>query len=94
MGASELIGKTAGVLALITIITVTLGPIIKIVIIIIATSVVSAVAESLNLDEKIVKIIDGFCSTYKTVLGVLIATSVMFIISVAIIISLMGKVAA
>jgi len=92
MGASEIIGKTAGVIALIAISVVTLSPIIKIFVIIVATSVISAIAESLNIDEKIVKLIDGFCSVYKTVIGVLIGTSVTFVISIAVIISLMGKV--
>lgn len=92
MGASEIIGKTAGVLALVAIAAVTLSPIIKIFVVIVATSVISAIAESLNVDEKIVKLIDGFCSVYKTMMGVLVGTSITFVISIAVIISLMGKI--
>lgn len=92
MGASEIIGKTAGVLSLIVIIVVMLSPVIKMFVVIIATSAIAAIAESLNVDKKIVKLIEGFGTTFKTIIGVLIGTSITFIISIAVIISLMGKV--
>ena len=92
MGSSEIIGKAAGVVGLVAIIVVTVTPVLKIFIVVIATSIISAIAESLNIDEKIVKLIDGFNSIYKTVIGVLISTSITFVISIAVIISLMGKI--
>ena len=92
IGASEIIGKTAGVVAIIVLIIVTISPVIKIFLIGALTGIVSAIAESLNIDEKAVKLIEGFSSVYKTVMGVLLAGGITFIISIAVILSLMGKI--
>ena len=92
IGASQIIGKTAGVLAMIVFVCVTLSPVIELLVIGFLTGIVSAIAESLNVDDKTVKMIDGFSEIYKTVAGVVIAASITFVISIAVILSLMGKI--
>ncbi|MBR5227254.1 MAG: hypothetical protein IKV94_01270 [Clostridia bacterium] len=93
IGASQLIGKTGGIIALIVIIVLLISPVIKLAIATCITTAVSAIAEALNLDNKIVKIIEGFSNSYKTILGILIAISIMFITSIGVVISLMEKIA-
>lgn len=92
MGATEIISKTAGVLAVITLIIVMFGPVVKLTITVIVTSFITAVAESINTDKSVVKLLDKFSDVFKTMLGVLISTSVTFIISISIVMSLVGKV--
>lgn len=90
--SSELIGKAAGVVALVAVIFVLIIPIIRILITVLITSFMVVFAQALGADEKIVKIIDNFNSTYKTVMGVLISTSITFIVAIAVMVSIIGKV--
>ena len=92
MGATEIISKTAGVIAVITLIIVMFGPVVKLTITVIVTSFITAVAESINTDKSVVKLLDKFSDVFKTMLGVLISTNVTFIISISIVMSLVGKV--
>lgn len=91
-GATELIGKTGGAIAIIALVIVVISPVIKIMIIILATNFVIVVAEAINVEESIVKLIADFCDIYKDILGILISTSVIFIISISIAINIFGKV--
>ena len=53
---------------------------------------ISAIADSINTDKTIVKLLDKFSDVFKTMLGVLISTSITFIISISVMMSLIGKV--
>lgn len=90
MGSAEVIGKVAGTVGIIALIILALVPIIKILLVMICQKIVVASSESLGADDKLSKIIDDFGEVYKTMLGVLIGVLVIFVISSAIIIKLMG----
>lgn len=92
MGATELISKTAGVVALIVLVMVVISPLIRIGITALVTSIVTAIAESINADKQVVTMLDKFSSVFKTMLGVAISTSVTFIISIATMMSIVSKI--
>ena len=92
MGATETIAKTSGVVSIIALIIVMIAPIIKLTITVIATSFITAIADSINTDKTIVKLLDKFSDVFKTMLGVLISTSITFIISISVMMALIGKV--
>lgn len=90
MGSAEVIGKVAGTIGIITLIVIALVPVIKLLLVMICQKIAVASAESLGADSKLVKLVDSFAETYKTMLGILIGVLSIFIISTAIIIKLMG----
>lgn len=92
MGATEIIAKTAGVIAVIVLVFVVVSPLIKIGITVLVTSLVTAIAESINVDKDVVKLLEKFSNSFKTLLGVLISTSVTFVISIAVMMSIMSKI--
>jgi stage III sporulation protein AE len=92
MGSAEVIGKVAGTVGIVALILVMLNPIIKIIVLILIYLLLVAFAESLGADKKIVELIESFFTLYKTMLGVLIGVMSIFLISIAIMMSLMGKV--
>lgn len=92
MGATEIIAKTAGVIALIVLIFVVVSPLIKIGITVLFTSLVTAIAESINADKGVVNLLEKFSNSFKTLLGVLISTSITFVISIAVMMSIMSKI--
>lgn len=91
MGATEIIAKTAGVIAVIVLIFVVVSPLIKIGITVLVTSLVTAIAESINADKGVVNLLEKFSNSFKTLLGVLISTSITFVISIAVMMSIMSK---
>ena len=94
MGASELIGKTVGVIGIIVIIVASLIPIIKLVIFSLLFFVLSALAELLNTDVKIVNLCNMMSKQYKTMLGIMVGVMITFVIGIGIVINLMGRVGA
>lgn len=92
MGSTEIIGKTIGTLGIICIVIVALVPVTKLVIYILLYSITCSLSEMLNMDSKITKLIEGMKDIYKTMAGIMIGVAVTFIISLAIIINLIGKV--
>lgn len=91
-GATEIISKTAGVLSIITLLMVIIAPIIKLTITVVLISFIAAIADSINTDKSVVKLLEKFSDTFKTMLGVLISTSITFVISLAVMMSLIGKI--
>lgn len=92
MGATEIIAKTAGVISVIVLIFVVVSPLIKIGITVLVTSLVTAIAESINADKGVVNLLEKFSNSFKTLLGVLISTSITFVISIAVMMSIMSKI--
>lgn len=92
MGASEIIGKTIGVIGIIVIIVVSLIPVIKIIIHSFMYFVLAAISELLNADSKITDLCEAISKQYKTMLGIMIGVGVTFVISIGIVINLMGRV--
>ncbi len=90
MGSAEVIGKVGGTIGIIALIILAISPVIKLLLVLICQKIVVASAESLGADDKLVKLVDSFGETYKTMLGILIGVLTIFIISTAIIINLMG----
>lgn len=91
MGASELIGKSVGVIGIIVIIIVLVIPLIKILAIGVVYKLLEAFAEAIITDEKISKIIGSFAKQYISLLGIMVGAGATFIIAVGIIMNLFGK---
>ena len=93
MGASEIIGKTVGIIGIVLIIIVSLIPIIKIILCSVIYFTLSAISELLDTDSKITDLCGAISKQYKTLLGIMIGIMVTFIIGIGVVINLMGKVA-
>lgn len=92
MGASEIIGKTVGIIGIVVIVLVSLIPIIKILIHSVMFFLLAAISELLNTDSKITDLCDAMSKQYKTMLGIMLGVMVTFVIGIGIVINLMGKV--
>lgn len=92
MGATEVIGKTAGVIGIIVMCVVTITPIIQMLVIFLAHKVLAALAETLTDNKNTIGIIDGFAETYKVLLGVLIGVLALFVMSLGVLIKLIGNI--
>lgn len=92
MGATQLVGKSVGVIGIVIIVITVLIPLIKIVIYTIIYSLLEAFSEALLVDNKISNIIGAFKDQYKIILGILFGIMTTFIIAIGIVISILGKV--
>lgn len=92
MGATEVIGKTAGVIGIIVMCVVTITPIIQMLVIFLAHKVLAALAETLTDNKNTIGIIDSFAETYKVLLGVLIGVLALFVMSSGVLIKLIGNI--
>ncbi len=92
MGATEVIGKAAGILGMIVMCFVAIVPIIQMVVIFVSHKVLAALAETLTDNKNAIGIIDSFAETYKVLLGVLIGILALFVMSSGVIIKLMGTI--
>jgi stage III sporulation protein AE len=92
MGATEVIGKTAGVIGIIVMIVVTIVPIIQMIVIFVSHKVLAALTETITDNKNTISIIDSFAETYKVLLGVLIGILALFIMSSGVLIKLMGSI--
>lgn len=90
MGSAEVIGKVAGTIGIIVLVILAIVPVIKLFIVMICQKIVVGVSESLGAEDKLIKLVDSFGETYKTMLGILIGVLAIFTISTAIVIKLMG----
>ena len=88
VGASKIIGNIGGVLGIIAIFIIAVSPIIKIVCISAIYNVFSALLEPVCKDSKILEVLNNFASIYKVMIGIMIGVSIMFIISMGIIINI------
>ena len=92
VGASKIITKVSGIVGIIVVIIIVGVPVIKLISSFVIYTLVSILSEVLSADLKLVKIIEEFADVYKTLCGILIANSLMFIISVGIILNLSSSV--
>ncbi len=92
IGATKIIGKTGGILGIITMIIISSIPILKILSIIIVYLALGSIVEIVCKEEKINKFICGMKDVYKNLLGILIGLDMIFIISIGIILNLCGKI--
>ena len=92
MGSAEVVGKVSGVIGILCIILISFTPIVKLILIYIIFQILTAISETINTDEKVIKLFESMSNIYITMLGMLFAVSSTFIISTGIIMSLMGKV--
>ena len=92
MGASEVIGKSVGILGIVIMVVIALIPIIKLLIYSLMYFVLASASELLNTDEKIMNLCDLISKQYKTLLGIMVGVMITFVIGLGIVINLMGKV--
>jgi stage III sporulation protein AE len=92
IGATELIGKVGGVVALISILLVVSIPITKILVVFILYKALSAFSEPINEDKLISDFIDDFSNVYKDMLGILIGISILFIMTTGIIMKMISSI--
>ena len=92
MGATEVIGKTAGVIGIIVMCVVAITPIIQMLVIFLSHKVLEALAETLTDNKNTIGIIDSFAETYKVLLGVLIGVLALFVMSSGVLIKLIGNI--
>lgn len=92
MGSAEVVGKVSGVIGILSLILISFTPIVKLFLIYIIFQILTAISETINTDEKVIKLFENISNIYLTMLGMLFAVSSTFIISIGIIMSLMGKV--
>lgn len=92
VGASKIVGNIGGVLGIIGIFIVAIVPIIKMVGISITYSLFSSLAEPLCKDSKVTSVISSFANIYKVMVGIMIGVSILFIISIAIIMNISSSI--
>lgn len=92
VGASKIITKAGGIIGIIVIIVVALMPIIKLIVASLVYNLMSILSEIIDADSKMVKMLSDFSEVYKTMCGILIANSLMFIICTAIILNLSSSI--
>ena len=91
MGASEVIGKTIGVLGVIVIAGVLIAPALKLILIGLIYGFLESISETLIKENNTIKIIGAFSKQYTTLAGIMIGIGTAFIITLAIAINLFGK---
>lgn len=91
LGATELIGKVGGAVALVSVVLIVSVPIIKLIIIVILYKLLTAFSEPINSDKTIRSFIEGFTKVYKDMLGVLIGIMVLFVMSTGIIMGIISR---
>lgn len=91
IGCSNILKNTVGIIGLIIIIGIVLMPIIKILTLWIAFCLTSAICEVIA-DEKIVKLTTQISDSYKILLAILFSVSVMFLISITLVLKITNNV--
>ncbi|MBR6689328.1 MAG: stage III sporulation protein AE [Clostridia bacterium] len=91
MGASEIIGKTIGAIGIIVIVITVATPILKLFIISLIYGVIEGIAVALMKECKTTKLIGAFSKQYSTLAGIMVGISCVFVITLALAISLFGK---
>ncbi len=84
IGCANILKNAVGAVGLVVIIGIIAIPIIKVTIMWALIKIVSALCEIIA-DEKIVKLFDAIGDSYKTLFGILISVSVMFIVGITIV---------
>lgn len=91
IGCSNILKNAVGIIGLIIIVGIVLMPIIKILTLWIAFCLTSAICEVIA-DEKIVKITTQISDSYKILLAILFSVSVMFLISITLVLKITNNV--
>lgn len=94
IGATQLIGKVGGIIALISTIIIVSIPIIKLVVVIVLYNSLIALSEPINEDKNIEGFLKGFVGVYKDMLGILIGIMVLFVMSTGIIMGIISTISA
>lgn len=92
VGATHIIANVGGFIGIIVIFVISIIPILKIFATMLVYMMLSSLIEPICKNEQISKFISGFVSTYKTLLGILIGVTILFIISTGIILNLASSV--
>lgn len=92
LGATQLIGKVGGIVALISTIILVSIPVIKILSVVVLYNLLIGISEPINEDKDIQSLLKGFVGVYKDMLGILIGVMVLFVMSVGIILNLVSSV--
>lgn len=92
MGATEVIGKTAGVVGIVVMCVVAITPIVQMIVVFVSHKLLAALAEMLTDNQNTICIIDCFAETYKVLLGVLIGILALFVMSIGVVIKLIGSI--
>lgn len=91
IGCSNILKNAVGIIGLIIIVGIVLMPIIKILTLWIAFCLTSAICEVIA-DEKIVKLTTQISDSYKILLAILFSVSVMFLISITLVLKITNNV--
>lgn len=91
-GSAKIIGNVSGTIGIVALILGMLVPIIKIIIVITIYVFLSAFAEAISAEKKIIHLMESLSTIYKTLLGILVGVMCMFVICIGVIMSLMQKV--
>lgn len=92
LGATQLIGKVGGIVALIATVLMVSIPIIKILAVIVLYNVLISLSEPINEDKNIEGFLKGFVGVYKDMLGILIGIMVLFVMSTGIIMGIISSI--
>ncbi|MDD3303733.1 MAG: stage III sporulation protein AE [Clostridia bacterium] len=92
VGATQIISKVGGGIAILSIVLIALIPILKILSIMIIYMLLGALVEPICGEENINKYISGFANIYKVILGILIGVAILFVISSGIVFNLASSV--
>ncbi|MBO5476482.1 MAG: stage III sporulation protein AE [Clostridia bacterium] len=92
LGATQLIGKVGGIVALISTTILVSIPVFKLLSVVILYNLLIAISEPINEDKDIESLLKGFVGIYKDMLGILIGVMVLFVMSVGIILNLVSSV--
>ena len=92
ISSTKFIGKVGGVFSIICTGIIVLNPIIKILSIVIVYSIIIAISEPINGDKNIQEILSEFVKLYKDILGIIIGVMVVFVISTAVIMAIIGNI--
>ena len=92
VGATHIIANVGGFIGIIVIFVIAIIPILKIFATMLIYMILSSLIEPICKNEQVTKFISGFVSTYKTLLGILIGVTILFIISTGIILNLASSV--
>lgn len=84
IGCANILKNAVGAIGLVVIFGIVAIPIIKVTIMWALIKILSALCEIIA-DEKIVKLLDAISDSYKTLFGILISVSVMFIVGITIV---------
>ena len=84
IGCANILKNAVGAIGLVIILGIVLIPIIKVTIMWALIKILSALCEIIA-DEKVVNLFDAIGDSYKTLFGILISVSVMFIVGITLV---------